>query len=101
MATVPKSLSKGLRLTVDYDRSADVLYIANGKPRPAEGEGFPGGIVRRYALEDNSACGVTVLGYCVNRWPERSRELAEIVADHLGGDVGHIQTLIRGAAGAG
>jgi hypothetical protein len=43
MATVPKSLSKGLRLTVDYDRSADVLYIANGKPRPAEGEGFPGG----------------------------------------------------------
>ena len=54
MAAVPKSLAKAPRLTVDYDRRNDVLYVLDGKPRPAEGEDLPGGIVRRYALDDNS-----------------------------------------------
>ena len=98
--TVPKSRTKSPRLTVDYDRGDDILYVLNGKPRPAEGEDLPGGIVRRYALDDNSPCGVTIIGYRLNRWSEKPREIAEIIVDHLGEDVDQIERLLHPAADA-
>ena len=94
MAAVPKSLAKAPRLTVDYDRRNDVLYVLDGKPRPAEGEDLPGGIVRRYALDDNSPCGVTIIGYRHNHWPKKVRELAEIIADHLPPDVDQVEQFL-------
>jgi hypothetical protein len=97
MAPLPESQDKALRLTVDYDREDDVLYVAKGKPRPGEGEDFPGGIIRRYALDNNSPCGVTVIGYRRNQWPAKARELAEIVADHLGADVDQVERQLLGA----
>ena len=100
MAAVPKSLAKAPRLTVDYDRREDVLYVVDGTPRPAEGEDFPGGIVRRYALDDNSLCGVTVIGYCRNQWPKKPREIAKVIADHLGADVDQVERLLRDVVAA-
>ena len=91
MTAVPKSRTKAPRLTVDYDRRNDVLYVLDGKPRPAEGEDIPGGIVRRYALNNNSPCGVTIIGYRRNQWPKKVRELAETIADHLGADVDQVE----------
>ena len=98
MAVVPKSLTKAPRLTVDYDRREDVLYVVDGRPRPAEGEDLPGGIVRRYALDDNSPCGVTVIGYRRNQWSKKPREIAKVIADHLCTDVDQLERLLRGTA---
>ena len=101
MAAIRKSRTKTPRLTVDYDRRDDVLYVLNGKPRPAECEDLPGGIVRRYALDDNSPCGVTVIGYRRNQWPKNPRQIAEIIADHLGKDIDQVEGLLKGADDAG
>ena len=100
MATLPKSRTKAPRLTVDYDRREDVLYVLHGKPRPAEGEDLRGGIVRRYALDDNSPCGVTVIGYRRNQWPKKVRELAEVITEHFGTDVDQVERLLHDAAAA-
>jgi hypothetical protein len=91
MVAVPKSQPKAPQLTADYDTNADVLYVSDGRPRPAEGEDLLGGIVRRYALDDNSPCGVTIIGYRRNQWPKKVRELAETIADHLGADVDQVE----------
>ena len=95
MAAFPKSRTRAPRLTVDYDHKDDVLYVLNGKPRPAEGEDFPGGIVRRYAIDDNAPCGVTIIGYRRNQWPKKPREIAEVIANHLGADVDQVERLLH------
>jgi hypothetical protein len=101
MAAIPKSRTTAPRLTVDYDRRNDVLYVVDGRPRPGEGEDISGGIVLRYAVDDNSPCGVTVIGYRRNRWPKKPRELAEVIADHLGEDVDQVeQSLVAVTAAA-
>ena len=46
-----------------YDRHADVLYIALGRPRPDYGEEGDEGIIWRFAEADDAPCGVTVLGF--------------------------------------
>jgi hypothetical protein len=66
-----------------YDRAGDVLYVALGEPRPAEGEDRPNGIVLRYAMEDESPCGVTVIGYKRNGWQKKIARLSEIISAHL------------------
>jgi hypothetical protein len=70
-------------VTADYDRPADVLYIARGERVPAEGEGLAGGVELDYALADGSPCTATVIGFRRNGWPERLDELAGIVGRHL------------------
>jgi hypothetical protein len=94
MAAVPKSQTKAPQLTADYDTNADVLYVSDGKPRAAEGEDLPGGIVRRYALDDDCPCGVTIIGYRCNQWPKKVREFAEIIADHLPADVDQVEQFL-------
>lgn len=101
MAAVPKSRTKAPQLTFDYDRKADVLYVIEGEPRPAEGEDLPGGIVRRYALDGDSPCGVTVIGYRHNQWPRKPGELAAIIAEHLSTDVDQVEIRLRDATAAG
>ena len=97
MAAVDKH-SISAQMTADYDDEADVLYVFVGDPRPAEGEDLPSGIVRRYALDDATPCGVTVIGYHRNRWNRRPRELAKIVAEHLRADVEQVRSLVAVAA---
>jgi hypothetical protein len=98
MAAIDKHSSPSARVTADYDEEADVLYVLMGDPRPAEGEDLPGGIVRRYALDNAAPCGVTVIGYHRNRWHRKPRELATIVAEHLGADVEQVRSLVAVAA---
>src|SRR5437870_2485014 len=100
MATLGKYRPKAAQMTGDYDHDADVLYIVIGEPRAAEGEDLPGGIVRRYALDDSSPCGVTIIGYDRNQWHKKPRELAKLIADHLSGDIDQIERLVRDTAGA-
>jgi len=71
------------RLTVDYDRHADVLYIALGRPVPDEGEERPQGVILRFALKDGAPTGVTVVGFNHNHWPSRLLELSLLVSQHL------------------
>ena len=96
MAAIDKHSSASARMTADYDRDADVLYVRVGEPRPAEGEDLPGEIVRRYALDDASACGVTIIGDHRNRWHRKPRKLARILAEHL--DVERATSLVAAAA---
>jgi hypothetical protein len=98
MAAIDKHASTSAQMTADYDQDADVLYVLVGDPRPAEGEDLSNGIVRRYALDDAAPCGVTVIGYHRNRWNRKPRELAKIVAEHLGADVDQVKSLVAVAA---
>lgn len=81
-------------VTADYDRHADVLYIARGRRVPAEGEGLPGGVELDFALADGSPCGATVIGFWRNGWSERLDELASIIGKHLSIDAKRIATAI-------
>lgn len=76
-------------LTVDYDRNADVLYMALGKPKAAVTAGRDDGVMLRYAFKDGSHCGVTVVGFRGHDWPQRLAVLGGVVGRHLGikGDV--------------
>jgi hypothetical protein len=87
-------------MTADYDSNEDVLYVVVGEPRPAEGEDLSGGLVLRYALADNSPCGVTVIGYRRNHWPDKVRQLADIVAGHLQVDIDYVEGVLCTAATA-
>jgi hypothetical protein len=84
-------------VAADYDRNADVLYIARGERIPAEGEGLPGGVELDYALADGSPCAATVIGFRRNGWPERVDELAGIVGRHLSIGPRRIAGVIRDA----
>jgi len=98
MTAVDKHSASSAQMTADYDQDADVLYVLDGEPRAVEGEDFPGGLIRRYALNDATPCGVTVIGYHRNRWNRKPSELAKIVAEHLGADVEHVRSLVALAA---
>ncbi len=101
MAAVRKYRPKASQITVDYDRDVDVLYVAIGKPRPGEGEDRPGGIVYRYAVEDDTPCGLTIVGFRRNEWHTKPGDLAKLIADHLGADVTQIEPVIREATALG
>ena len=49
-------------LTWEYDREADVLYVAVGDPRPAVSVDLGEGVLARYDAERNEFVGLTVLG---------------------------------------
>ena len=98
MVAIDKHPSHAALITADYDQHADVLYVLTGDPRPAEGEDLPGGIVRRYALDDAAPCGVTVIGYHRNRRHRKPRQLAKIVAEQHGADAERVRSLVAVAA---
>lgn len=75
--------NRSAAIAADYDRNADVLYVARGERVPAEGEGLPGGVELDYALTDGSPCAATIIGFRRNGWPERVEELAGIIGRHL------------------
>jgi len=74
METV-KILEKPDRLTWDYDAEADVLYLAVGSPRPAEGVDVGEGVVLRYDPAAREVVGLTVVGL-------RARLMQELEASH-------------------
>ena len=72
------------RVTADYDRNADVLYVHLGAARPADVEERPEGVLLRFALDDDAPCGVTVMGLRKNGWCGRRADLAVMIASFLG-----------------
>lgn len=75
--------SRHQEVRADYDRGVDVLYIFLGSIMPVEGDGLPRGVELDWALDDGRPCGVTVVGFEKNGWPENTDELAHIAAAHL------------------
>jgi uncharacterized protein YuzE len=69
-------------LAVNYDSSADVLYLAVGSPVPADIDEDEEGLLVRFAKESGSPCGVTVLGFA-SQWDENRERLASLVGGHL------------------
>ena len=92
---------RGLR--ADYDRSVDVLYFFTGKSVPIEGDGLPGGVEIDYSIASGEVCGVTVVGYVRNQWPDKLNELATIIAKYLAIDparsVGVIKRAVNNQGG--
>jgi hypothetical protein len=86
-----------VRLTADYDRNADVLYVHLGAARPAEAEERPAGVLMRFGLDDDAPCGVTVMGVRKNGWLGRRSDLAALVADFLGESEDSIAAAITAA----
>jgi hypothetical protein len=68
-----------------FDTEADVLYISRGEPAAGYGEERAEGILLRWTYSNQQPSGVTVIGYRAH-WRLRVRELAELVAAHLGVD---------------
>ncbi len=61
-----------------------MLYLAVGEPRPGYGDDGPDGVILRYADSDNQPSGVTVVGFRQDGWAAKTRELAAIIANHVG-----------------
>ncbi len=70
-------------LAVKYDATSDVLYVALGKPVPAETDMDGNGLLVRYAETDGHPCGVTVMGFRSPRWAHDVGRLTTLVANHL------------------
>lgn len=51
------------QLRVSYDRDADVLYITEGKPRPAIGEMMNDGVIVRRDLKTKEVIGFTIVDF--------------------------------------
>ena len=78
------------QISADYDRDADVLYIAKGPIVPGYGDEGVDDLIFRYSLEDGSPIGVTIEGYSALQWDHRSELLAGIVAGHFGASPGDV-----------
>jgi Protein of unknown function (DUF2283) len=77
-----------------YDRHADVLYIALGRPRPDYGEEGEEGIIRRLAEADEAPCGVTVLGFR-DLWTGREGHLAGRIGAFLRIDAARVAQAVE------
>jgi hypothetical protein len=94
------SIDKERQICADYDRGADVLYIALGLPREDEGEDRPRGIVLRYGADDDRPSGVTIIGYVGNGWSREVGRLAKIITSHLSVDSEEVIRVIKRAEGS-
>ena len=86
MVATQERIASARKIVADYDSTADVLYLSLYPPEPGEGEDEPDGIVLRYGMTDDAPCGVTIVGYRSNNWPDATRRLAQIVGSHLSMD---------------
>lgn len=57
-----KILERKENLSWDYDKEADVLYIAIGEPRKAIGIDIGEGLIVRYMEETGEVVGLTIIG---------------------------------------
>jgi hypothetical protein len=89
------------RVSVAYDRHADVLHVTLGDAVPYEGDGRPKGVELDYALKDGSPCGAKVIGFERNGWTEKGRlaELASILGRHLSVPAAEVALAVARAIG--
>lgn len=69
-----KILEKPTELNWEYDKDADVLYLATGRIRPAVGIDIGDGIVLRYDEAEQEVVGLTFIGL-------RARLMNELLND--------------------
>jgi uncharacterized protein YuzE len=60
MATL--KMERPRKVTWDYDREADTLYVSFGKPQPALSLDLGEGMLARYREEDGELVGFTIIG---------------------------------------
>jgi len=72
------------RVSADYDREADVMYLRFGDDLPGFGDDGDDDIILRFADADGAPSGATIIGYAALGWHDRNDRLAEIVSRHLG-----------------
>ena len=97
VVTISQRATHSVRVTADYDRDADVMYVALGSPVPSEGEDHPRGVVLRFAQSDNSPSGVTIIGYFRHRWDEDLHSLSELIGRHLRVDATNARLALENA----
>lgn len=68
-------------LRANYDEEADILYLSVGDNVPAYSDTGADGLILRHALEDDRACGVTVMSF--QDWSDHRDALATHVAAFL------------------
>lgn len=51
------------RITVDYDREHDVLYVSLGKPKPSYCDDDIEGVLIRRTMDTNRLSGVTIMDF--------------------------------------
>jgi hypothetical protein len=91
-----ETLSMEPQVHVDYDPKADVLYLNWGVSQFDFGEDAHRGVLLRFAEEDESPTGVTVVGFVRNRWNVAMDELAQLMSAHLKTDP---QTIFQAISG--
>ena len=57
------------KLYLDYDRDADVLYIAFDKPKPAIGHDHESGAVQRRDVDTGEIVGYTIVNFSMYEKP--------------------------------
>lgn len=80
-------------IRANYDRHADVLYVALDQPRGAVSEEGGQGLIYRFSLDKAQPCGVTVIS-CKAIWRGKERELAGKIAAFLRTDTNEVQGAI-------
>lgn len=83
MEELKKRIAAKKKISINYDRSGDVLYLALGKPVRAISDEDDLGLVYRFAMDDGRPCGVTVIRYKGGRWAHQIPELAKRISDQL------------------
>lgn len=67
---------------MSYDAEGDVLYISKQNAVPAFSEEEEDGLLFRYAISDDTPCGVTVIAFRAG-WSSHEEALAQRVSDFL------------------
>jgi sugar phosphate isomerase/epimerase len=83
-------------IKADYDRHADVLYIAIDHPMPGYAEEGDDGIYYRFSLDTNKPCGITVDGFHAF-WNGKELEVIRKASEFLKAPLGDVEAAIIGA----
>lgn len=80
-------------IEANYDKQADVLYVALDQPRAAISEEGRDGLIYRFAMDNEQPCGITVTGYR-DIWSGKERDLAQKIGVFLCADTNEVRKVI-------
>jgi len=87
------------QIRADYDKFADVLYVAAGDRVPAKSIEGPFGLFFRRSLANDMPSGVTIDGYLENGWAESLIATSTLIGEFLHVSGSSIEQAIKRAAG--
>ena len=68
------------KISISYDKEADVVYLSFGKPVKAEGEEIKEGIFARYDPKNKKLVGLTIINF-LKKFAIKPTEIA--VPEHI------------------